>query len=84
MTAWTDALNRWITVLMQLAAMLATCGLAWSGVQIILEASVNDNPHIVPSMLYRIVGIIAALFVILQAPTLVAELKGALTTPLVP
>lgn len=84
MSAWAETLNRWISVMMQLAAMLATCGLAWSGVQIILEASVNDNPHIVPSVLYRIVGIIAALFIIFQAPTLVAELRGALSTPLVP
>jgi hypothetical protein len=84
MSDWNFAIYTWVAVLMQLAAMLASCGFAWSGVQIILEASIADNPHIVPSVLYRLVGIIAALFIIFQAPALVNQLQGLFRVPLVP
>jgi len=81
---WSTVVSRWVSVLIQLASVIAVCGICWNGVQVILDSAIRDSGEAFSAALYRIVGIVAALVVIVAAPSLVGELQGALSTPLVP
>ena len=84
MDVWSGAVSSWVAVLIQLAAMIAVCGICWNGVQVILDSAIYGSGEAFTTAIYRIVGIVAALIVIFTAPSLVGELQVALSTPLVP
>jgi hypothetical protein len=83
MDVWNSAVNSWIVVLIQLGGAIAMVGIAWNAVQLIIDASISGDAQSFPSLLYRILGVLAALFLVLTAPRLVNELAGLLRTPLV-
>ena len=84
MEIWSGVVNSWIAVLIQLASMIAVCGICWNGVLVIIDSAIHESGEAFSAALYRIIGIVAALIVIFAAPALVGELQAALSTPLVP
>lgn len=83
MSVWNSAVNSWIVVLIQLAGAIAIVGIAWNAVQLIIDASITGDAHAFPALLYRILGVLAALFIVMTAPRLVNELAALMRTPLV-
>ena len=83
MDVWTGAVNSWIAVLIQLGAAIATVGIAWNAVQMMIDASITGQAQSFPALLYRILGVLASLFLVMTAPQLVNELATLLRTPLV-
>ncbi len=71
---WYAKVGEWITLLTQLAAVIAAVGMSLNAVQIIIEYAVHGSGHVVASVIYRIIGIAFALMLVLQAPAIVNDL----------
>ncbi len=83
MSIWTGIVDSWVAVLIQLGGLMFVCGLCWNGVLVILDTVAQGGDVLAP-VLYRVIGMIAALAVMVGAPSLVNELQAALRTPLLP
>ena len=71
---WYAKAGEWITILTQLAAMIAAIGISLNALHIIVEYSIHGSGHVVGSVIYRIIGIAFALMLVLQAPAIVNDL----------
>lgn len=83
MDTWFAAVNSWIAVLLQLAAAIAVVGISYNAVQMMVDSSLGNSQSFA-ALLARILGVIAALVVVMTAPALVNQLSSLLMTTLVP
>lgn len=83
MDTWYAAVNSWIAVLIQLAAAIAAVGISYNAVQMSVDSSLGNSQSFA-SLLSRILGVIAALVLVMTAPALVNQLSGLLMATLVP
>ena len=84
MDTWNFQIYRWVTVLMQLAAVIAAAGISLNAVQLVIDVSLTGNSSSWPGIASRVIGILIALAIVLRAPAIVGSLQGILRTPLVP
>lgn len=82
MAEWTGYINRWIAVLIQIGAVIATLGLSWNLKDIIIDGAAGGQR--VAQVALRCLGIALAFLLLAGAPTVVNVFEGLLRRPLVP
>jgi hypothetical protein len=80
--SWVGAINQWLAVIIRLAAVIAVVGLSWNAVHIIIDASMGGGGRASAAVVYRIIGIVLGLMLVVTAPDIVNALQGMLRTPL--
>ena len=80
---WRAKIGEWITVITQIAGVVAALGITWNAVQVLLEYTVFGSGRVVSAIIYRVIGIVLALMLVVEAPKIVNDLEPYLKAPLI-
>jgi hypothetical protein len=75
MRLYYDQITRVIVIIVQLAAVILTCGFAWNFTQIILHAGIEGGSRIIPEVAFRVVGIVFGFLITANASKIVHSLS---------
>lgn len=83
MDEWTQYLNQAIAVVIQIGAVVATLGLSWNLKDIIIGATVaGGSGQVFAAIVFRVIGIVLALVLLISAPSIVNTFQSGFRTPL--